>query len=56
MFNKRLCEIPYNKEEFHKIKNTYEEALDRSVFKNNKLDFQIIKAKKKNRKRKIIYF
>ena len=55
MVNKRLCEISCNEEEFNKIKNTYEEALDKSGFKN-KLKFQTIRPKKKNRKRKIIYF
>ena len=55
MINKRLCEISCNEEEFNKIKNTYEEALDKSGFKN-KLTFQTTKPKKKIRKRKIIYF
>ena len=49
MVNKRLCEISCNEEEFNKIKNTYEEALDKSGLKN-KLKFQTIKPKKKNRK------
>ena len=56
MVNKRLNDIACDKVEFEKVKKEYEDALKKSGF-NEKLEYkQINNKKKKNRKRKVIWF
>ena len=55
MVNKRLNELSCDKEEFEKVKTSYENALKNSGFKE-KLEFKNNEKTKRNRKRKIIWF